>query len=480
VRVWAVANGYDFSYDGSRNGDNFPVHTINWYDAVKWCNAKSEMEGLVPVYSFNGAIFKSGLDAPTQILYANGYRLPTDAEWEWAARGGVNSQGFTFSGSNALAEVAWFNANAGNDGNPGAKMVATKKSNELGIFDMSGNVLEYCWDSSSSGWRSFRGGSWFQGAYECDVSYRYKLPPDSGGIYNNQGFRVARNEEQMVTVQGGVLPQSSGLAGQVVQSFEIGRYEVTWAEWQTVRTYAIANGYDLTGIGNGTASTHPVQNVNWYDVLKWCNAKSQMEGLMPVYTVSGATYKTGQSVPTVNASANGYRLPVEKEWEWAARGGVASQGYSYSGSNDANLVAWHSGNSGSGTKPIGLKLANELGVYDMSGNVFEWCWDEVPGVVGRRIRGGGFFVNSDSCQISLRGHPSPNNRDGYNGFRLARSVAPTIDDWLIVNLETHEVEMGVRWDGNTETWPLPAGTYAVKRKDADFSIVKYKPEEPQP
>jgi hypothetical protein len=207
----------------------------------------------------------------------------------------------------------------------------------------------------------------------------------------------------------------------VVQSFEIGRYEVTWAEWQTVRTYAIANGYDLTGIGNGTASTHPVQNVNWYDVLKWCNAKSQMEGLTPVYTVSGATYKTGQSVPTVNASANGYRLPVEKEWEWAARGGVASQGYSYSGSNDANLVAWHSGNSGSGTKPIGLKLANELGVFDMSGNVFEWCWDEVPGVIGRRIRGGGFFVNSDSCQISLRGNPSPNNRDGYNGFRLARN-----------------------------------------------------------
>lgn len=228
-------------------------------------------------------------------------------------------------------------------------------------------------------------------------------------------------EASMVSVQGGTLPSGSGLAGQVVQSFEIGRYEVTWAEWQTVRTYAIANGYDLTGIGNGTASTHPVQNVNWYDVLKWCNAKSQMEGLTPVYTVSGATYKTGQSVPTVNASANGYRLPVEKEWEWAARGGVASKGYSYSGSNDANIVAWHSGNSGSGTKPIGLKLANELGVFDMSGNVFEWCWDEVPGVVGRRIRGGGFFVNSDSCQISLRGNPSPNNRDGYNGFRLARN-----------------------------------------------------------
>jgi hypothetical protein len=176
--------------------------------------------------------------------------------------------------------------------------------------------------------------------------------------------------------------------------------------------------------------------VSWFDVLKWCNAKSQREGLTPVYlSGDGSIYKVGESVPTWIGASNGYRLLLEKEWEWAARGGISSLGYSYSGSNDANLVAWHAGNSGLGTKPIGLKFPNELGIYDMSGNVFEWCWNEVSGIIGRRNRGGAWTVNSDGCQISIRGYSSPNNRDGYNGFRLGRItslgsiIEPTKDGW---------------------------------------------------
>jgi formylglycine-generating enzyme required for sulfatase activity len=415
VRTWATANGYDIGTVGEGSADNHPVRNVNWYDSLKWLNAKSEMEGLMPVYSVNGTIYQVGQSIPGQSNSANGYRLPSEKEWEWAARGGVSSQGYTYSGSNISSSVAWDNSNSSG----GTNTVGTKAANELGIYDMSGNVWEYCWDVSSinSSYRVFRGGSW-------DNPTNYNAVGDRGfygleGIYSTNGLRYARNAiGDMVTVQGGTLPSGSGLAGQTVQTFQIGRTEVTWAEWQTVRTYAIANGYDLTGIGNGTASTHPVQNVNWYDVLKWCNAKSQMEGLTPVYTVNGTVFKTGQNVPNQTTISNGYRLPIEIEWEWAARGGVSSKGYSYSGNNDINAVAWYASNSSGATKAVGAKSANELGIYDMSGNVWEWCQD-VASTSFRRIRGGSWYNTADYCVV--RGLNTPGDRLPLGGFRLARN-----------------------------------------------------------
>jgi formylglycine-generating enzyme required for sulfatase activity len=228
------------------------------------------------------------------------------------------------------------------------------------------------------------------------------------------------SQNNMITVQGGTLPAGSALAGQTVATFQIGKYEVTWDEWQTVRTYAIANGYDLVGVGNGTASTHPVQQVSWYDAVKWSNAKSQMEGLKPVYTINGTTYKTGQVAPNQSTSANGYRLPSEKEWEWAARGGVSSQGYAYSGSNDVNAVAWYESNSSGGAKAVGTKAANELGIYDMSGNLHEWCWDVVS-TSYRRMRGGGWGSTAGGCTFPVRISNGPGDLSHGIGFRLARS-----------------------------------------------------------
>lgn len=228
----------------------------------------------------------------------------------------------------------------------------------------------------------------------------------------------------MITVQGGTLPQSSQLAGQTVSTFQIGKYEVTWAEWKTVRDWAVTHGYtDLAGEGPGNGNNFPVTNVAWYDVCKWSNARSEKEGLTPVYQVSGATYKTGQSVPTVNSGANGYRLPLEKEWEWAARGGVSSQGYTYSGSNDVNAVAWYCFNSSGGTKAVGTKAGNELGIYDMSGNAWEWCWDVYdPSPSYRRLRGGGWSDIAGYCTVASRdGSYDPGYRDSFVGFRLARS-----------------------------------------------------------
>ena len=118
------------------------------------------------------------------------------------------------------------------------------------------------------------------------------------------GLLLSNATTNMVTVGGGTLPQSSGLSGQIVSTFHIGKYEVSWGEWKEVRAWGVANGYsDLDGVGDtypsGSADNFPVINVSWYDVVKWMNAKSEKEGLTPVYQVSGAVYKTGQSAPKV-------------------------------------------------------------------------------------------------------------------------------------------------------------------------------------
>jgi formylglycine-generating enzyme required for sulfatase activity len=442
VRTWAAANGYDIGTAGQGSADNHPVRNVSWHDTVKWLNAKSQMEGFVPVYSVNGTTYKSGQSIPTLLSTANGYRLPAEAEWEWAARGGVSSQGYTYSGSNDINAVAWFSGNSDN----GTKAVGTKASNELGLYDMSGNVFEFCFEAYPDGTnqnRQLKGGAWNWDAAVPAVAHRVQW----AGIEwrtNNIGFRYARNAiGDMVTVQGGTLPAGSALANQTVQAFQIGRTEVTWGEWKTVRTWAVANGYtDLANVGEGSADNHPVRNVNWYDVVKWSNAKSQMEGLVPVYSVNGTTYKSGQNIPILNTSANGYRLLFDAEWEWAARGGILSAGLTYSGSNELNSVAWYRGNSngafvdlgtnyggsgysGRGTWPVGLKVANELGVFDMSGNVLEWCFDDTSGQ--RAIRGSDWATDSTDCRLGILRGPTEPTWSGKNaGFRLARNIGPKI------------------------------------------------------
>jgi formylglycine-generating enzyme required for sulfatase activity len=177
---------------------------------------------------------------------------------------------------------------------------------------------------------------------------------------------------------------------------------------------------------------YPVTHVDWYDVVKWCNARSEKEGKTPVYKNGTAVYRTGNvSEPALVASATGYRLPSEKEWEFAARGGTQTKGYTYSGSNDLSLVGWYDGNSGA-VKEVGKKQANELGIYDMSGNLLEWSGSWYPSYEGlwRVIRGGCWFLNAGYCTVTSRDLNFPEyrgillGRDLLYGFRVALSSVP--------------------------------------------------------
>ncbi|MFD3652564.1 formylglycine-generating enzyme family protein [Streptomyces sp. NPDC058620] len=177
---------------------------------------------------------------------------------------------------------------------------------------------------------------------------------------------------------------------------------------------------EVTGVRPGTAKGDrvPVEGVSWLDAVEFCNALSRREGYTPAYGL-----ETGRPEAVEwDTSADGYRLPTEAEWEHACRAGTEGARY---GQLDA--IAWHRGNSQESIHDVGGREPNSWGLYDMLGNVWEWCWDvydaEVYGTY-RVLRGGGWFDEPWSCRASVRRRSHPTFRIDDVGFRLARSARP--------------------------------------------------------
>jgi len=247
-----------------------------------------------------------------------------------------------------------------------------------------------------------------------------------------------------------------------VGAFYMDKYLVTKSLWDTVYQWAISNGYTFDYAGSGKAANHPVQTIDWYDCVKWCNARSEKEGRVPAYyTDAGLSvrYRAGQAGPYVNWST-GYRLPTEAEWEKAARGEMSEQRFAW-----GNTISWSQANycscwsggrpyyaydvnptdgyhptfaTGSYpyTSPVGYFAANGYGLYDMAGNVYQWCWDRYglyasssqPDPRGpasgsyRVLRGGSWFSYAYCCRAAFRFFNSPTFSDNGIGFR---SVLPS-------------------------------------------------------
>jgi formylglycine-generating enzyme required for sulfatase activity len=393
----------------SFKGDNLPVECVSWDDIQE---------------------FLRKLNAQT----GKNYRLPTEAEWEFAARGGNKSKGYKYSGSNSVTNVAYYKVNSGKKTRP----VGEKSANELGIYDMSGNVWEWCsdWYGAYSGAeqtdpvgaasgtdRVYRGGSWNRDAVNMRVADR-----NSGKPYDRDyvlGFRLAcsvtaaerqadeRKKQEivdkfsMVYVQGSTFPMGCNNCDKdekpvhkvTLSDFYISKYEVTQELWQAIMG---DNPSHFKG------DNLPVENVSWDEVQEFVSRLNRLTG-------------------------KNYRLPTEAEWEYAARGGSKSGYYEYSGSNTAKNVAVYSALK---TQSVGSKFPNELELFDMSGNVREWCDDRYGEYSGeaqdnpaglasgadRVIRGGAYNSGSANLRTSARDHEKPDKRNINLGFRLAYSA----------------------------------------------------------
>jgi formylglycine-generating enzyme required for sulfatase activity len=254
-----------------------------------------------------------------------------------------------------------------------------------------------------------------------------------------------------------------------VSAFYMDKYDVTYALWQTVYNWAITNGYSFDYAGSGKAANHPVQTIDWFDSVKWCNARSEMEGRTPAYYTDPAqtmVYRSGHAVANSQEGSiwviwnGGYRLPTEAEWEKAARGGLIGKRFPWGNTISWSQALYHAyplslapygyaydlatafgsdpafdGGGYPYTSPVGYFAPNGYGLYDMAGNVWQWCWgwywsygsaaqtDPHGLTSGSTVvcRGGDHEDNAPFCRTAHREQASLSYADAYIGFRSVLS-----------------------------------------------------------
>jgi len=478
------ANGQTMVYNrtpgAGEDPNKRPVDRVNWYDAIAFCNRLSIKEGLTPAYSIEGVTDpdkwgkvpneKFGnskvWDSVEIIEGSTGYRLPTEAQWEYACRAGTTTKYNT--GDTMTDDTGWHSKNSGSQ----THQVGLKQPNAWGLYDMHGNVWEWCWDwycsdlplysqtdptgpkgplTTNARTRVQRGGSFNEAPEAAASDDHWHLWPEDDR-QPDRGFRVMRPDPASMrntdkpVIQGMQWIPGGTLGKNKVEGFFMGTYEVTQDQYYEVmrsNPSEFKNGIHITK--EEYYGSRPVEKVSWYNAIKFCNLLSIKEGLSPAYRIKGSTDPSKWGVvPTkkdekweaveIVSGSNGYRLPTELQWEYACRAGTTTK---YNNGTDTLTVfksknslaiksdnlAWYADTSHYRdgvlkTHEVGRLSPNAFGLYDMHGNVAEWCWSK-PTEKGNRIfRGGSFISEAKGITSSARYSHDPSSGERYLGFRI--------------------------------------------------------------
>ena len=425
--LWYAVMGQKPTHDGYQwssslgLGDNYPAYYISWNDCQEFITKLNQLTGLT-------------------------FRMPTEAEWEYAARGGHKKPIQTlYSGSNTFGDIAWYSGHESTFFHE----VAGRAANALGLYDMSGNVMEWCYDGYSQysseaqtdpivsigSTRILRGGysheyglmpyrvacrdhldPWYT-QYNCGLRLALSVPDPNDKFVTANGvtFRMKLVEAGTFTM-GATAEQTEANEDEkpahqvtITKDYYMGETEVTQALWYAVMGQKPISFGSAWTASYGLGDNYPAYEISWNDCQEFITKLNQLTGLT-------------------------FRLPTEAEWEYAARGGnKATTQTLYSGNNTNGYVAWYWDNSSSSTHAVAGKSANALGLYDMSGNVSEWCNDWYgsyssgeqtdpagPGSGSYRVlRGGCWHDDAPDCRVAYRYSHSPSYRSMYGGMRLA-------------------------------------------------------------